>query len=113
MSEIRCDSLPGCNYKIFQAKDEFCYTTDTIFLSAFVHLKNKAKVLELGAGTGAMSLLLAWRGAEKVVGIDCKKSVTELMKKSISANALDAVVIPWCTCDVYMALRTKNSHTSF
>ena len=48
--------------------------------------------LELGAGTGAISLLLAVRGAAQVVGVDCNPHVVELMRRSIAANGLEECV---------------------
>lgn len=88
----RRDSLPGCNYSIWQSKDEFCFTTDAVFLAAFPHLVQKARVVELGCGTGAISLLLAARGAAQVLGVDCNSQVIELLQASIRANALDSAV---------------------
>ena len=88
----RCDSLPGCNYAIWQDSEEFCFTTDAVFLAAFPHLVRQARVLELGAGTGAISLLLAARGAAQVVGVDCNPHVVELMRRSIAANGLEECV---------------------
>lgn len=85
----RCDSLPGCNYAIWQDSEEFCFTTDAVFLAAFPHLVKQARVLELGSGTGAISLLLAARGAATVVGIDRNPHVVQLMRRSIAANKLE------------------------
>ena len=72
MSEIREDYLPGCGYKIYQDPAEFTFTTDSVFLAHFPHLANKAKVLELGCGTGAISFYLAARGAAEVTGLDVR-----------------------------------------
>lgn len=88
----RLDSLPGCGYKIWQCSKEFCFTTDAIFLASFPYLVKRARVLELGAGTGAISLLLAARGAAQVTGIDCNRHVVELMQRSIEENKLEACV---------------------
>ena len=88
----RLDSLPGCGYKIWQCSKEFCFTTDAVFLAAFPYLVKRARVLELGAGTGAISLLLAARGAAQVTGIDCNRHVVELMQRSIEENKLEACV---------------------
>lgn len=88
----RLDSLPGCGYKIWQCSKEFCFTTDAVFLAAFPYLVKRARVLELGAGTGAISLLLAARGAAQVTGIDCNRHVVELMQRSIEENKLEDCV---------------------
>lgn len=87
-SSVRCDYLPGCGYKIWQDAKEFTYTTDSVFLGNFPHVVRKAKVLELGCGTGAISMLLEHRGAEQVTAIDCNPRITELMRRSITDNNL-------------------------
>ena len=88
MSEIREDYLPGCGYKIYQDPAEFTFTTDSIFLAHFPHLANKAKVLELGCGTGAISFYLAARGAAEVTGLDVNPRMVELFNKSAEANGI-------------------------
>lgn len=87
-SSLRCDYLPGCQYKIWQDAKEFCFTTDAVFLGNFPHLVRKAKVLELGCGTGAISLLLENRGAEQVTAVDCNPRITELLRRSVADNGL-------------------------
>lgn len=91
-SGIRCDSLPGCGYVVWQDAGEFTFTTDSVFVAAFAHLVKKAQVLELGSGTGAISLFLAARGAEKVTGIEFNPKVTALMERSIKDNGLEETV---------------------
>ena len=88
MSEIREDFLPGCGYKIFQDPTEFTFTTDSVFLAHFPLLANKAKVLELGCGTGAVSFYLAARGAAEVTGLDVNPRMVELFNKSAEANGI-------------------------
>ena len=68
---VRCDYVPGCQYKIWQDSKEFCFTTDAVFLGNFPHVVRQAKVLELGCGTGAISMLLESRGAGHVNSIGC------------------------------------------
>lgn len=91
-SGIRRDSLPGCGYTVWQDAGEFTFTTDSVFVAAFAHLVTKAQVLELGSGTGAISLFLAARGAAKVTGLEFNPRVTELMRRSIADNNLEDVV---------------------
>ena len=88
MSEIREDYLPGCGYKIYQDPAEFTFTTDSVFLAHFPHLANKAKVLELGCGTGAISFYLAARGAAEVTGLDVNPRMVELFNRSAEANGI-------------------------
>lgn len=88
MSEIREDYLPGCGYKIYQDPAEFTFTTDSVFLAHFPHVANKAKVLELGCGTGAISFYLAARGAAEVTGLDVNPRMVELFNCSAEANGI-------------------------
>lgn len=88
-SSLRCDYLPGCLYKIWQDSREFCFTTDAVFLGNFPHIVHKAKALELGCGTGAVSMLLASRGAEQVTAVDCNERVTGLLRRSAADNGLE------------------------
>ena len=92
MSEIREDYLPGCGYKIYQDPAEFTFTTDSVFLAHFPHLANKAKVLELGCGTGAVSFYLAARGAAEVTGLDVNPRMVELFNRSAEANGIGSRV---------------------
>ena len=59
-----------------------------MFLAHFPHVVTKARALELGCGTGAVSLYLAARGAASVTGVDINPRMTELLNKSAAANGL-------------------------
>ena len=87
-SSLRCDYLPGCQYKIWQDANEFCFTTDAVFLGHFPHVVRNAKVLELGCGTGAISMLLETRGAAQLTAIDCNPNITKLLRQSVEANSI-------------------------
>lgn len=86
----RCDYVPGCGYKIWQDGQEFCFTTDAVFLGNFPHVVHNAKVLELGCGTGAISMLLESRGAAEVTALDVNAHIIELLKRSVEDNGLEA-----------------------
>lgn len=84
----RLDSLLADKYSIWQADDVFCYTMDSVLIANFATLKKCARVLELGSGTGAISLLLAIRGAQKVIGVDINPRLVCLFNRSITENNL-------------------------
>ena len=88
----RCDFVPGCGYRIWQAGSVFSFTTDAVFLGNFPHVVRKAKALELGCGTGAISMLLESRGAEQITAIDCNPQATALLRRSVSDNQLEAKI---------------------
>ncbi len=86
---LRQDCLPDGVTTIWQDPGEFCFTTDAVFLAAFPHLGKKTKVLELGCGTGAVSLLLANQGCGTGAGVDINAHVVELLQRSIRDNHLE------------------------
>ena len=110
MSEIREDFLPGCGYKIFQDPTEFTFTTDSVFLAHFPLLANKAKVLELGCGTGAVSFYLAARGAAEVTGLDVNPRMVELFNKSAEANGIASRVraLEWDIKEIKSFCKTET-----
>ena len=110
MSEIREDYLPGCGYKIYQDPAEFTFTSDSVFLAHFPHLAKKAKVLELGCGTGAVSFYLAARGAAEVTGLDVNPRMVELFNKSAKANGIDSKVraLEWDIKDIKTFCPTES-----
>ena len=110
MSEIREDFLPGCGYKIYQDPAEFTFTTDSVFLAHFPLLANKAKVLELGCGTGAVSFYLAARGAAEVTGLDVNPRMVELFNKSAEENGIASRVraLEWDIKDIKSFCKTET-----
>ena len=110
MSEIREDYLPGCSYKIYQDPAEFTFTTDSVFLAHFPLLANKAKVLELGCGTGAISFYLAARGAAEVTGLDVNPRMVELFNKSAEENGIASRVraLEWDIKEIKSFCKTET-----
>lgn len=92
----RLDCLPGGKLKIWQDSRELCFTTDTVFLAAFPHMATKARVVELGCGTGAASLIMADRGAAGVLAVDINPNVIALLRESVRENDLEDRVTPLC-----------------
>ena len=88
LDKERLDALIDNKYYIWQADDVLCYTMDSVLAANFLRLRSKARVLELGAGTGAISLICAIRGAEQVCGVDIEPRVIELFTRSIKENNL-------------------------
>ena len=91
-SKERLDVLPNGLYGVWQADDVFCYTMDSVLLAEFVSLRNNARVLELGSGTGAISLMIKGRGAKQVVGLELNPRLVELFTRSIEYNELQEQV---------------------
>lgn len=87
----RIDDLEFKNLKIIQNKNWFCFGIDSVLLSDFAkEIKNNSQVLDLGTGTGIISILLSKKiQAKKIYGIEIQKEVAEMAKRSILLNNLE------------------------
>ena len=78
------DYLLDRQVKILQPVDGYRASTDAVFLSSLVDgkkIKENAAVLEVGSGTGAVSLCLAARLSEKklkITGLDIQADLVKL-----------------------------------
>ena len=65
----RIDDLQRNGYCIIQDPDRFCFGMDAVLLSGFAVVKDGARVLDLGTGTGIIPILLeAKTGAAHLTG---------------------------------------------
>jgi len=87
----RIDDLEFKNLKIIQNKNGFCFGIDAVLLSDFAkNIKNNAKVLDLGTGTGIISILLCGKtNLREIIGVEVQEEVYEMAKKSIKLNNLE------------------------
>jgi len=86
----RIDDLEFNNLKIIQNKKRFCFGIDSVLISNFVKgVKDDAKILDLGSGTGIISILLAGKKCLKnITGVEIQKEVAEMSQRSIELNNL-------------------------
>ena len=84
----RIDDLEYKNLKIIQNKDGFCFGVDSVLLSDFAkEIKNGSKGVDLGTGTGIISILLtAKTKLAKIIGVEIQKEVAEMAARSVELN---------------------------
>lgn len=69
------------NFEIQQSKDVFRVGTDGVLLGALADVENASEVLEIGTGTGLISLMLAQRNDQAVfLGLDINEAAVQLTK---------------------------------
>lgn len=87
----KIDELQCKNLKIIQNKKGFCFGIDSVILSEFADkIKSQDRVLDLGTGTGILSLLIyGKRNAKEIVGIEIQPEVADMAKRSIILNGLE------------------------
>ena len=87
------ESLFGGRLQILQKKKGYRYTIDSVLLAHFVEPKKGERILELGAGSGVISLLLAFRNpGVRVTGLELQADLADMAGRSISMNCLEGRV---------------------
>lgn len=87
-------------FQIQQSKDVFRVGTDGVLLGALANVNNASKVLEIGTGTGLISLMLAQRNSEaNFLGIDINEEAATITKTNFDNSPF--------------ASRLKNIHQDF
>ena len=87
----RIDDLEFKGLKIIQNKKWFKFGIDSVLLSDFAKtIRNNASVLDLGTGTGIISILLSGKiNANKIIGLEVQKDVADMAQRSIYLNSLE------------------------
>lgn len=87
----RIDDLEYENLRIIQNEKWFCFGIDSILLSDFSkEIKNGANVIDLGTGTGIISILLCKKtNLNKIYGVEIQNNVAEMASRSVILNDLE------------------------
>ncbi|QZE12278.1 tRNA1(Val) (adenine(37)-N6)-methyltransferase [Mycoplasma sp. Ms02] len=76
---------------VYQDKDMFNYSVDTILLGNFVHLNAKTlNILEIGTNNGALSIFLADRNSEmKIKAVEIQEKAAQLAIENVKLNKME------------------------
>ena len=86
----RIDDLEYKGLKLIQNKDGFCFGVDSVLLSDYAKgIKKNSKVVDIGTGTGIISILLCKKTElSKIYGIEIQSDVAEMATRSAKLNNL-------------------------
>lgn len=83
------DSLGTGGVKILQPRGGYRFSLDPLLLCAFAEIGARARVCDLGTGSGVMPLLLAKAGkGREFVGIELQEELAERARRSVALNGL-------------------------
>ncbi len=75
--------------KILQPREGYRFSVDSLLLAEFAKLKKRAKVVELGAGCGVISMILAKRYPESsITAVEIQEGLYRLLEANIQLNLL-------------------------
>ncbi len=84
------DTLSTAGIRMLQPRRGYRYSLDSLILAFFLHLQKGGSVVDLGAGTGVISMILAKRyPACHIVSIEIQKRLYDLLAGNLVLNGLN------------------------
>ena len=80
------------NRYIFQEKDGFKFSLDSILLAEFVKLKKGATILDMCTGNAPIPLILSTKTGSKIIGFEIQKEIFDLANQSVKINNLESQI---------------------
>ena len=78
------------DYKVLQDDDGYLFSADSVLLANLAKIGKDDTVLDLGSGSGVMSILVSVKkGAKKVVGVEIDSCIADMSRRSVKMNHLD------------------------
>lgn len=85
----RLDDLGRTGLQIIQHRARVPFALDPVLLAHFVRVHRADRVIDLGAGTGIIPLLLAGRHPEaRITGIELQPDLADMAQRSVAWNRL-------------------------
>ena len=101
-SELTSNRIFSNNTELYQSKNGYRFNSDSMILSWFVNkscsaLPSDASALEIGAGSGIVSIVLKRRGfLPKIDCVEIQRSLYEILSKNIERNSLSNEISAFC-----------------
>ena len=91
----RIDDLQAGGLRLIQDTELFCFSTDAVLLADYARVRRGERVLDLGAGTGVLDLLMyaRERGAE-FTALELQPPLYDLLCRNVILNRLTGRVMP-------------------
>lgn len=81
---------------VLQKKKGFRFSVDSPLLADFIQTKASDILLELGAGSGIISLLLSIKPFRHITAVEIQKSLADLARTNVSLNKLEDKITIIC-----------------
>lgn len=113
MKETSLDKIFNSNTEIYQNKKGYRFNSDSVILSWCIYLflskKDIISSLEIGSGTGIVSILLKRRGFKPFIDcVEIQKELFDLMKQNFLLNQVETSLFPY-NADFRTFSKSKNT----
>lgn len=101
-NELTSNKIYNKNTELYQSKNGYRFNSDSMILSWFVNktcsaLPSEASALEIGAGSGIVSIVLKRRGfLPKIDCVEIQHSLCEILEKNVGRNSLTGEITAFC-----------------
>ena len=94
----RLDDLNLDGLKIIQKIDGYGFTSDSVLLANFVKTKKNDVCLEIGTGSGVISILVNYKEKpHKIYAFEIQEEVAKLAKRNIELNNMQNQINVICS----------------
>ena len=91
---MELNDLLNYNIKIYQFKDAFKYSIDSVLLAEFVNINYRDKnILDFCTGNAPIPLILSTKFTKNIYGVEIQKEIFELAQKSIDYNNIKNITL--------------------
>ena len=88
----RLDNLVRDDMKIIQRTDQFCFSVDSVLLAHYPVIKPKDRIIDLGTGTGVISLLASALGGQDITAIEVNPVMADLARRNVMGNDKEKII---------------------
>lgn len=91
---LRLDDLMLDGLKIYQYVDGYNFTSDSVLLSNFISAKKSSVCVEIGTGSGIISILLSHKQkVDKIYAFEIQKKYSDLARKNVEYNGIKNIEV--------------------
>ncbi|AGM25607.1 methyltransferase [Spiroplasma syrphidicola EA-1] len=104
------DLLNYENLKIYQRKDMFNFSIDTVLLARFATINNKVKnILDIGTNNAAIPLILSTQTTAHITGVEIQKDAIMLAEENVILNnRTEQIAIVHADIKEYIKVESDN-----
>lgn len=94
MEERRLDDLNLDGLKLYQYKNGYTFTSDSVLLANFVNAKKSDTCVEIGAGSGVISILVNHKTKPKqIFAFEFQQKYADLMQQNLEYNNITNIQV--------------------